>query len=70
VPSLDEVRGFVEALLNCITLKQLVESGVAAYSSNQLQELAADDAGVVDDAAAADMAVDVYVLLRSNSRCS
>jgi hypothetical protein len=55
---LDEVRGDVKALLNRITIKQLVDSGVAAYSSSQLQELAADDARG-DDAAAADMTVAV-----------
>jgi hypothetical protein len=55
---LDEVRGDVKALLNRITMKQLVDSGVAAYSPSQLQELAADKARF-DDAAAADMTVDV-----------
>jgi hypothetical protein len=55
---LDEVRGDVKALLNRITMKQLVDSGVAAYSPSHLQELAADEA-CADDAAAADMTVDV-----------
>jgi hypothetical protein len=63
---LDEVRGDVKALLNRITMKELVDAGVAAYSPAQLQELAADDAtadaapaGADGDAAAADITVDV-----------
>ncbi|KAF6260527.1 Mechanosensitive ion channel-domain-containing protein [Scenedesmus sp. NREL 46B-D3] len=54
---LDEVRTDVRSLLNRITMKQLVDLGLAVYSADQLEKLAAD-AGPAGDAAAAGITED------------
>lgn len=51
---LDDVRGDVKALLHCVTVQQLVDSGLAAFSEEQLEQQAAHAADT-----AADMTADV-----------
>jgi hypothetical protein len=54
---LDEVRSDVKALLNRITVQQLVESGLAAYSAEQLEQRVSAARATGD--AEADMTADV-----------